>query len=73
MSALLIRAHIHQRGQHYLCPLAQTGKTGQAMLEWIGAANAGQYPMETVYAENEQGERKFLAKAILLNAGSRST
>jgi len=62
MSALLIRAHIHQRGQHYLCPLAQTGKTGQAMLEWIGAANAGQYPMETVYAENEQGERKFLAE-----------
>ncbi len=62
MSALSIRAHIHQRGQHYLCPLAQTGKTGQAMLEWIEAANAGQHPPETVYGENEAGERRLLAE-----------
>ena len=62
MSALSIRAHIHQRGQHYLCPLAQTGKTGQAMLGWIEAANAGQHPLETVYAENEAGERRLLAE-----------
>ena len=62
MSALSIRAHIHQRGQHYLCPLAQTGKTGQAMLEWIEAANAGQHSLETVYAENEAGERRLLAE-----------
>ena len=33
MSALSIRAHIHQRGQHYLCPLAQTGKTCQELLK----------------------------------------
>jgi len=62
MSALSIRAHIHQRGQHYLCPLAQTGKTGQEMLEWIEAAHSGQHPMETVYVENEQGERRLLAE-----------
>ena len=43
MSALSIRAHIHQRGQHYLCPLAQTGKTGQEMMGWIEAANDGQH------------------------------
>jgi transposase len=27
MSALAIRAHIHHRNQHYLCPLAMTGNT----------------------------------------------
>jgi transposase len=62
MSALSIRAHIHQCGQHYLCPLAQTGKTGQEMLKWIEAAHAGQHPMEAVYVENEQGERRLLAE-----------
>jgi transposase len=62
MSALAIRAHIHHLGQHYLCPLAQTGKTGQEMLEWIEAAHSGQHPMEAVYVENEQGERRLLAE-----------
>ncbi len=62
MSALAIRAHIHHLGQHYLCPLAQTGKTGQEMLQWIEAAHSGQHPMEAVYVENEQGERRFLAE-----------
>jgi transposase len=62
LSAFSIRAHIHQRGQHYLCPLAQTGKTGQEMLKWIEAANAGQHPLEEVYAENAAGERKRLAE-----------
>lgn len=62
MSALSIRAHIHQRGQHYLCPLAQTGKTGQAMVAWIASAHSGQHPMEAVYVENEQGERRLLAE-----------
>ena len=62
MSALSIRAHIHHLGQHYLCPLAQTGKTGQEMLKWIEAANNGQHPLETVYIENEQGERRLLAE-----------
>ena len=31
MSALAIRAHIHHLQQHYLCPLAQTGKTAEEM------------------------------------------
>lgn len=62
MSALSIRAHIHQHGQHYLCPLAQTGKTGQEMLTWIEAAHSGRHIMEAVYVENEQGERRLLAE-----------
>ncbi len=62
MSALATRAHIHHLGQHYLCPLAQTGKTGQEMIAWIDAANAGEQVMEAVYVENEQGERKLLAE-----------
>jgi transposase len=62
MSALAIRAHIHQCGHHYLCPLAQTGKTGEEMLEWIQAANDGQHELQAVYVENEQGERKLLAE-----------
>ena len=62
MSALSIRAHIHNLGQHYLCPLAQTGKTGQEMIKWIEAAHDGQHKPETVYVENEQGERRLLAE-----------
>jgi transposase len=62
MSALSIRAHIHHLEHHYLCPLAQTGKTGEAMLEWIQAANDGQHALQAVYIENDQGERKLLAE-----------
>ena len=62
MSALSIRALIHQCGQHYLCPLAQTGKTGQEMIKWIEAANDRQHKMETVYVENDQGEHRLLAE-----------
>jgi len=38
MSALAIRAHIHQLNQHYLCPLALTGNTAEEMIHWIEAA-----------------------------------
>ena len=62
MSALSIRAHIHHLGHHYLCPLAQTGKTGEEMIEWIQAANEGQHELQAVYIENDQGERKLLAE-----------
>ena len=62
MSAQSIRAHIQHLGQHYLCPLAQTGKTGEEMLEWIQAANDGQHTLQTIYVENDQGERKLLAE-----------
>jgi len=62
MSALSIRAHIHHRKHHYLCPLAQTGKTGEAMVSWIQAANDGQQELQPVSVENDQGERKLLAE-----------
>ena len=62
MSALSIRAHIHHLGHHYLCPLAQTGKTGEEMSEWIQAANDGQHDLQMIYVENDQGERKLLAE-----------
>jgi transposase len=62
MSALSIRAHIHHLGHHYLCPLAQTGKTGEAMIQWVQAVNEGQQELQAVYLENDQGERKLLAE-----------
>jgi transposase len=66
MSALAIRAHIHHLGHHYLCPLAQTGKTGEEMIQWIQAANEGQPELQAVYIENDQGERKLLAEGYEL-------
>ncbi len=62
MSALSIRAHIHQCEQHYLCPLAQTGKTAQEMIQWIEAADDGKHTLQPVYVENDRGERKLLAE-----------
>ena len=62
MSALSIRSHIHHLEQHYLCPLAQTGNTGEELIGWIEAANAGQRELHSIYAENDQGERKLLAE-----------
>ena len=62
MSALSIRAHIKHRKQNYLCPLAQTGKTGEELIGWIEAANVGQRGLRSIYAENDQGELKLLAE-----------
>lgn len=63
MSALSIRAHIHAAGHHYLCPLAQTGKTGEEMKGWIQDANEGKYELQEIWSvANEQGERKLLAE-----------
>jgi len=62
MSALAIRAHIHQLGQHYLCPLALTGNTAGEMPEWIEAANAGEHTLRPIYKEHSEGERKLLAE-----------
>jgi transposase len=62
MSALSTRAHIHHLEHFYLCPLAQTGKTGEEMVEWIQAAHDGQHELQVVYIENAQGERKVLAE-----------
>ena len=62
LSALAIRAHLHHRQQHYLCPLALTGKTAEEMGMWIAAANDGTHPLQPIYVKNERGERKWLAE-----------
>ena len=62
MSALSIRAHIHSLGQHYLCPLAQTGSTAEEMPGWVEAANHGERDLQEIYVENDKGERKLLAE-----------
>ena len=61
MSALATRAHIHSLNQHYLCPLALTGKAAEDMSGWIEAANQGDYPLHPIYRENARGERQQLA------------
>jgi len=65
MSALEIRAHIHHLKQHYLCPLALTGKTAEEMGRWIAEANDGTHPLQPVYVENERSERKLLAEGYV--------
>ncbi|MBA4380644.1 MAG: hypothetical protein C0393_08225 [Anaerolinea sp.] len=65
MSALDTRAHIHRLNQHYLCPLALTGKTAEEMRQWIEAANRGDYPLQPVYLKNDQGKRKQLAEGYM--------
>ena len=66
MSALSIRAHIHNLEQHYLCPLALTGNTASEMEQWIRAANDGKHVLLPVYVENDKGERKLLAEGYTL-------
>jgi transposase len=65
MSALATRAHIHSLNQHYLCPLALTGKTAEEMSHWIEAANQGDYPLHPISRENERGERQQLAEGYV--------
>lgn len=62
MSALATRAHIAHLHQHYLCPLALTGDTGQDLPQWIAAADTAEHPLEAVYTEDDPGERRLLAK-----------
>jgi len=62
MSALATRAHIHRLNQHYLCPLALTGKTAEEMSHWIEAANQGESPLQPIYRENDPGEHPPLAE-----------
>lgn len=62
MSALAIRTHVQRLNHHYLCPLAQTGKTAEKVEEWIEVANSGTQPLQPIYVENEKGERKLLAE-----------
>jgi transposase len=62
MSALDTRAHIQRLNQGYLCPLALTGKTAEEMRQWIEAANRGDFALQPVYVEDEQGKGKQLAE-----------
>lgn len=62
MSALSIRAHIHALGQHYLCPLAQTGSTAEEMPLWVEVAHNGEHDLQAVYVKNEKDEHKLLAE-----------
>ena len=62
MSALATLAHLHRLIQHYLCPLALTGKTAEEMKRWVEAANRGDQPLQPVYLENDSGERPPLAE-----------
>jgi transposase len=62
MSALETRAHIQRLNQRYLCPLALTGKTAEEMRQWIEAANRGDFALQPVYVEDEQGKGKQLAE-----------
>jgi transposase len=62
MSALATRAHIAHLQQQYLCPLALTGETGQDLPGWIAAAGTAEHPLEAVYTEHDQGERRLLAE-----------
>ena len=65
MSALATRAHIHGLNQHYLCPLALTGKTAEEMSHWVEAANQGDYPLHPIYREDERGKRQQVAEGYV--------
>ena len=62
MSAQDTRTHIQRLNQRYLCPLALTGKTAEEMSQWIEAANRGDFALQPVWVEDEQGKRKQLAQ-----------
>ena len=62
MSAQDTRTYIQRLNQRYLCPLALTGKTAEEMSQWIEAANRGDFALQPVLVEDEQGKRKQLAQ-----------
>lgn len=62
LGALATRAHIAHLNQHYLCPLALTGETGQDLPQWIAAAGTAEHPLTAVYTEDDQGECQLLAE-----------
>jgi len=49
MSALSTRAHIHASEQHYLTPLAMTGKAAEEMKQWMKEAGDGEHPLTPIY------------------------
>ncbi len=62
MSGLVTRTHIAHLDQHYLCPLVLPGETGQDLPQWIAAAGTPDHPLEAVYSEDDQGERRLRAE-----------
>jgi transposase len=65
MSALEIRAHIHHKNQHYLCPLAKTGKAAADLGKWIEAVNKGTQLLQPVYIESDTGDHKLFAEGYV--------
>ena len=56
LSALATRAYLHQRGHHYLAPLALTGDTAAEMQTWIQAALSGQQPLTPIALGDDHGQ-----------------
>ena len=73
MSALGIRAHIHHLNQHYLCPLAQTGNTGEEMTQWVKAVEDGNKTLQAVYIKDEKGQSKLLAEGYVFERSIQTT
>jgi transposase len=63
LSAFETRVHIKGLGGHYLCPLPQTGKTPEAMAEWIrdGIALAQAGELQDVIVTDATGEEVVVA------------
>ena len=69
MSSLEIRYHLVSTGHHYLCPLPLTGKTADAMEQWItqGIEKNGKKNLTSVFRENDKGEQLLVANGYELN------
>jgi transposase len=63
LSAFETRLHIRGLGGHYLCPLPQTGKTPEAMTEWVrdGIALAKEGELQEVSVKDAKGEQVVVA------------
>ena len=56
MSAWGTRVHIRASGQHYLTPLAMTGKTAEDMKQWVKEAGDEEHPLTSIYAPGAEGD-----------------
>jgi transposase len=63
LSAFETRLHIRGLEGHYLCPLPQTGKTPEAMAEWVrdGIALAKEGELQQVIVKDAKGEEVVVA------------
>jgi transposase len=62
MSAAATRAYVQGLGHHYLCPLAQTGHTPDAMAQWIAVANTQPGKLQPMSIADENGAEHLLAQ-----------